>query len=229
MITLIDASRRRTDADGVHDILVPTSLVIGARERVGILAARGSGKSVIARLLCGIDRPDSGVVLRQGRPSQPLGSAGVLHPDLTVAENIAIVARLTGEDPYTLTAQCELLGELGPILHRQMKTVSPAQRAAVAWCVSASVTCDTYVADDTIGFGLGRQRDLSEAFLMQRLDHAGLVFLSSNPQQIGRFCTRNFVLISGRLVPCPDLLAGQDALNAAAAQRAPASAESLDV
>ena len=228
MITLIDASRRGFDADGPQDILAPTSLVIGAGERVGILAARGSGKSVIARLLCGIDQPDSGAVLRRGRLSWPLGSAGALHPDLTVAENIGIIARLTGEDPVSLTALCELLGSLTPILHRPMKTVSPAQRAAVAWCLAAGVTCDTYIADDTIGFGLDRQRDLSEAFLLQRLETAGLVFLSSNPQQIARFCQRFHVLIAGQLIPCPDLAAGQAAVVAANPLYAPAFAEVLD-
>jgi capsular polysaccharide transport system ATP-binding protein len=225
MITLIDASRRGMDADRPSDILAPTSLIIADGERVGILAARGSGKSVIARLLCGIDQPDTGAVVRQGRLSWPLGSAGALHPDLTVAENIATIARLTGEDPMTLTALCELLGNLTPILHRPMKTVSPAQRAAVAWCLAAGVTCDTYIADDTIGFGLDRQRDLSEAFLLQRLETAGLVFLSSNPQQLGRFCRRFFVLIAGRLIPCPDLLAGQAALNALDPLHAAAFAE----
>lgn len=225
MITLIDASRRQMGVDGPRDILAPTSLVIGPRDRVGILAARGSGKSVIARLLCGIDRPDSGHVLRQGRLSPPLGSAGMLHPDLTVAENIAIVARLEGEDPLALIAECELLGGLGPILHRRMGAVSPAQRAAVAWCVTATLPCTTYIADDSIGFGLDRQRDLSEAYLLDRLASAGLVFLSSNPQQIDRFCTRNFVLIAGQLIPCPDLLAGQEALTASLSGPVPAMAE----
>jgi capsular polysaccharide transport system ATP-binding protein len=225
MITLIDASRRGMDAEGPRDILAPTSLIIGDGERVGILATRGSGKSVIARLLCGIDQPDTGEVVRQGRLSWPLGSAGALHPDLTVAENIGIIARLTGEDPLTLTALSETLGGLGPILFHPMKTISPANRAAVAWCVAAGVTCDTYIADDTIGFGLDRQRDLSEAFLLQRLETAGLVFLSSNPQQIARFCQRHFVLIAGQLIPCPDLQAGQAAL---AAAHSPALAESLN-
>jgi capsular polysaccharide transport system ATP-binding protein len=228
MITLIDASRRGMDADGPRDILAPTSLIFGEGERVGILAARGSGKSVIARLLCGIDQPDTGAVVRAGRVSWQLGAAGALHPDLTVAENIGIVARLTGEDPLSLTALCEVLGGLAPILQRPMKTVSPAQRAAVAWCVAAGVTCDTYIADDTIGFGLDRQRDMSEAFLLQRLETAGLVFLSSNPQQIARFCQRYFVLIAGQLIPCPDLSAGQAALTSMHPLHAPAEAESLN-
>ena len=85
------------------------------------------------------------------------GSMGEL-PD--AQSRLSYIARLTGEDPLSLTALCELLGSLTPILHRPMKTVSPAQRAAVAWCLAAGVTCDTYIADDTIGFGLDRQRDL---------------------------------------------------------------------
>lgn len=214
MIALVDASRRVMGPDGPRVLLAQMSLVIDQGERVGILAARGSGKSMLARLLCGVDQPDSGAILREGRISWPLGFAGGLHPDLTVAENIAITARLTGEDVQDLTALCGLLGDLGPILNRPVRMISPAQRAAVGWCLAAGVTCDTYIADDTIGFGLDGQRDLAEAFLLQRLEMAGLVFLSSNPQQIARFCTRNFVLLSGHLVPCPDLRAGHRALSA---------------
>lgn len=212
MIALLNATRMVTDDLGPRQILAETSLVIGDRERVGILAARGSGKSMIARLLSGIERPDSGQVLRTGRVSWPMGFAGALHPDLTVAENIALIGGLLGEDAEHLVAFCELSGGLGPILHRKMKTASPAQRSAVAFCLSLGTQCDTYVADDSIGFGLDRQREMSEALLEQRLETAGLVFLSSNPQQIAKVCNRVFVLICGHLVPCQDIMAGQQAL-----------------
>lgn len=212
MIALIDAARQVIHANGPREILTQTSLVIEDGERVGILAARGTGKSVLARLFCGIDQPDSGAILRTGSISWPMGAAGMLHPDLTVAENIAIVARMTGEWAPDLIARCSLLGDLYPILHQPMKLTSPAQRAAVAWCLAAAVTHDTYLVDDNIGFGLGRQRDLSEAYLTCRLEQAGLVFLSSNPQQIVRFCDRFLLFIAGRLIPCNDPLAGQAAL-----------------
>ena len=214
MIALLDASRR-VPAPGVpREILAPTTLMIPDRARVGILAARGSGKSAIARLLAGIDPPDEGQVLRQGRVSWPVGFAGALHPDLTVADNIALIAGLLGEDAADLTAFCDLVGGLGMLLDQPMKRATPAQRAALGWCLSLGVACDTYIADDTIGFGLNRQRAMSEMLLSQRLETAGLVFLSSNPQQIGRFCDRFYVLIGGRLVPCDDLRAGQEALDA---------------
>jgi len=219
VIALLGAARR-VPAPGLprdrlpREILAPTTLMIPDLARVGILAARGSGKSVIARLLAGIDPPDEGEVLRQGRVSWPIGFAGALHPDLTVADNIALIAGLLGENAAELTAFCDLVGGFGALLDQPMKRATPAQRAALGCCLSLGVACDTYIADDTIGFGLNRQRAMSEMLLTQRLETAGLVFLSSNPQQIGRFCDRFYVLLGGRLMPCDDLRAGQQALEA---------------
>jgi capsular polysaccharide transport system ATP-binding protein len=214
VIALLAASRRVVSANGPREILSPTTLMIHDRARVGILAARGSGKSVIARLLAGIDPPDEGEVLRQGRVSWPIGFAGGLHPDLTVAENIALIAGLLGEDAGELTAFCDLVGGLGALLGLPMKRATPAERSVLGCCLSLGVACDTYIADDTIGFGLNRQRAKSEMLLTQRLETAGLVFLSSNPQQIGRFCDQFYVLLAGRLLPCEDLRAGQQSLEA---------------
>lgn len=146
--------------------------------------------------------------------SWPIGFAGALHPDLTVAANSALIAGLLGENAAELTAFCDLVGGFGALPDQPMKRATPAQRAALGCCLSLGVACDTYIADDTIGFGLNRQRAMSEMPLTQRLETAGLVFLSSNPQQIGRFCDRFYVLLGGRLLPCDDLRAGQQALEA---------------
>jgi capsular polysaccharide transport system ATP-binding protein len=215
MIALVDSTRRVLDRGTEREILAPTTATFADGERIGILAARGSGKSVIARLLSGIEEPDHGQILRSGRISWPIGFAGALHPDLTPAENIRLLANLLGEDPQELTAFCDTIARLGSALDRPMRSASPALRAAIAWCLSIGVACDTYIADDVIGFGLGAERDLSEALLESRLQTAGLVFLSSNPQQLDRFCDRFYVLISAQLVPCNDLRAGQEALSEA--------------
>lgn len=213
MIALLEAARRVPSAQVPREILAPTTLVIQDRARVGILAAPGTGKSVIARLLAGIDAPDEGEVLRQGRISWPIGFAGAMHPDLTVADNIALIAGLLGEDAGDLIAFCDLAGGFGALLDLPMKRATPAERAALGCCLSLGVACDTYIADDRIGFGLNQQRAVSEMLLSQRLETAGLVFLSSSPQQLQRFCDQFYVLLAGQLMACDDLSAAQQALD----------------
>jgi capsular polysaccharide transport system ATP-binding protein len=54
------------------------------------------------------------------------------------------------------------------------------------------------------------------AILDQRLENAGLIFLSKNPVQLEKHCTRFLLLIESRLVPCDNLKLGIEALKQSA-------------
>ena len=219
MIALVNARRRIGDqTPAARDILVPTSRVFGPGARVGILAARGAGKSTLARLLCGIEPPDGGAVIREGRVSWPIGAAGMLHPDLGVAENLDLVAQLLGADPDETIAFCATLSGLETMLDVPVKALSPAGRAALAFSLALSTACDTYIADDVTGFGTGPQRALSEAALERRLSVAGLILLASNPRTIDRFCDTVLALVDAHLVPCPDTATAMALVDAAQAR-----------
>ena len=49
------------------------NLELPARTNVGIMGRNGAGKSTLIRLLSGIDRPERGSVIVDGRISPPLG------------------------------------------------------------------------------------------------------------------------------------------------------------
>lgn len=200
MITLVDVTRAHPSSV----ILMRARASFGRRERVGILAAAGSGKSTIARMLSGIEAPDSGAVLRHGRVSWPMGFAGAFHPDLTAATNIALIAEMIDRDPGQTLAFCDLFGGFAG-LDRPMKTFSPIERATLGFALSLSVPCDTYIADEVIGVGDDIMRRKCDAMLDRRLATAGLVFLSRNPGQIRKYCQTFYVLIGGKLIRCPDI------------------------
>lgn len=182
-----------------NPILRDVSLHIGPRERVGILAATGSGKSTIARLLCGIEKPDQGRV-NVTDVSWPLGYAGFLHPNLTVAENLRLTARLLGQDPVHYAG---LVCHLGDVSHlAQVRDLAPSQRAVLAYMCAMAAPGRTLIADDTLTVGDTEMRRKCEALLAQRLTSHGLVFLSRNPRQMRQYCTRIFALTQGRLIPC---------------------------
>nr|WP_232476948.1 ABC transporter ATP-binding protein [Roseomonas sp. KE0001] len=76
------------------------SLEVAAGEFVALLGPSGCGKSTLMRLIAGIDRPDAGRILIQGRDVTALRPADrdvamvfqsyALYPHLTVEENIAV-------------------------------------------------------------------------------------------------------------------------------------------
>lgn len=213
MITLLNASRsyqgRKAEA---RVILAPTSLHLGSFEKVGILAPRGTGKSTLARLFTGVDLPSGGKIIRSGRISWPLGFAGGLHPDLTVLDNLDMTARLLGEDRLQFIGFCDAFAQLGSLLDAKMSSVSPGERALIAYACSIAVACDTYIADDMLGVGLDEVRAKCEAMLERRLQTAGLIFLTSNPRYMSRFCDRYFCLLRTQLIETDDLAAATEAV-----------------
>lgn len=200
LITLLNVSCFVSNEQGRMAVLDDVTVTFAKGERVGILAKPGTGKSTLARLLAGIDLPNRGGILREGSVTWPMGSAGFLHPELTGTRNLTILARATGEDPVALIAFCSELTRQADRYEKALKNYSPYARAALSFAISLSRQHDFYIADETIGFGDGPTRDMSNAMLEERLKNAGLVFITRNARQMKKFCDRFLVLRDGKLI-----------------------------
>jgi putative ABC transport system ATP-binding protein len=109
---VLNAVGLRFPADG--SVLRGAHLAVGEHEAVAVLGEAGSGKSVLAALLCGMLEPAEGTLWANGRPLHALPAEdrqisfrrqfGVLPqdcrvlPELTIAENVALPLRLAGMD-----------------------------------------------------------------------------------------------------------------------------------
>lgn len=74
---------------GTRQILNEFSLEIDSRERVGLIAPSGFGKTTFCKILSGYEKPDSGMVLLDGKPLNEYGSYCPVqmiwqHPELAV-------------------------------------------------------------------------------------------------------------------------------------------------
>ncbi|MFD1512342.1 ABC transporter ATP-binding protein [Halomarina rubra] len=75
------------------------SLTVDAGNVHCLVGPNGSGKSTLIRVALGLTRPSGGTV---ERPDEALGCGfqrPTFYPDLTVAENLDVFARITGADP----------------------------------------------------------------------------------------------------------------------------------
>lgn len=214
MITLLNATRLIPTPDEPVQVLNNVSAHFARGARTGILAAAGTGKSSFARLLCGIDTPDRGHVLTDGRVSWPIAYAGILHPELSGARNIDLIARSIGEDPSDILAFCASFAPDLP-LSRKVKFFAPGERLALAYSLSLAVRVDHYVADEVIGFGDGVVREKCLAMLDERLSRAGLIFISRNAGQLKKLCSEFYVLSMGQLIKCPCADVAAEVLNEA--------------
>jgi capsular polysaccharide transport system ATP-binding protein len=205
MITLIDITFKLYGR-GTPDILFDGMVAhFPAFERIGIIAAPGTGKTTLARLLSGVIPPNSGHVIHNGKVSLPLGFAAGLHPELSVRRNISTMCRATGEDEAEAMLLCATLGRLEHVFDQLFKDISGKDKRSLAYCLSLAASRDVYIADDAVVFGDGRQRDEASEVLEQRLEAAGLVFLSHNASLLKKTCDRFFKLDNGRLEECCDI------------------------
>lgn len=111
-------------------VLEGVNLDIAAGEFIAVLGSSGSGKSTLLNLLSGIDSPDSGHILIDGRDITPLSDRQLtlfrrdhigivfqffnLIPTLTARENITLPQELSGSRPATAQARADdLLKQVG--------------------------------------------------------------------------------------------------------------------
>ena len=119
------------------------ALVVRAGEIYGLLGPNGSGKTTLIRLLIGLLRPTSGSITVLGRaiPDKKvlaqigyMPQANALYEDLTIRENIAFFAEMSGESRRARVAEVIALVDLESRADSLVHTLSGgmSQRVSLA-------------------------------------------------------------------------------------------------
>lgn len=126
-----------------HRLLGPVSMSVAEGELVCVIGPSGSGKTTLLRCLAGLDRPDAGTSLVDGKAVPGRGDGRVsmvfeydtLFPDLTVADNVGfgLRARGVGREVAAETVQVGILRlGLTGLEQRYPDELSGGQRRRVA-------------------------------------------------------------------------------------------------
>lgn len=205
MIKIQNVSKTYKSRFGKVEVLKNASMVFPARCSVGVLGLNGAGKSTLIKIIGGIEYPDSGRVIREGKVSWPMGFSGGFQGSLTGRENARFVARIYGADPSYIADFTEDFAELGFHFDMQLRTYSAGMRGRFAFAVSLACDFEYYLVDESMETGDARFRDKFRRAFEERRERASVILVSHNESNIRRNCDQAAILHAGNLEYFEDL------------------------
>jgi putative ABC transport system ATP-binding protein len=197
---------------------------VKAGEALAIMGPSGSGKSTLLLTLAGIERPDAGSVLYRadGRPEVDVAALpdrersrlrrgdfgfvfqqGLLIPELTAEENVALPLMVTGAArPAALATAREWLGRLGlaGMEGRRLGELSggQAQRVAIARAQAGGSTV-TFADEPTGALDSATSREVMDLLLESTVGRGAALVLVTHDPQVAARCDRTLTLRDGKI------------------------------
>ena len=225
----------RAEGLGRKGSIEPTDLELHRGEVVGLAGLLGSGRTELARLLFGADRADSGTVTINGKKTD-LGSpvAGLGHGiaystenrrdegivgDLSVRENIvlAVQGRRGWARPLSRREKDEIVDHYIETLgvrpanpDMPVKNLSGGNQQKVLLGRWLATRPEVLILDEpTRGIDIGAKAEIQETVARLAADGVGVVFISSELEEVVRMSDRIAVLKDrrkiGEIVNGPDV------------------------
>ena len=183
---------------GSHYLFKDLNLVIEDKQSVGLLGRNGAGKSTLLNIICGLDKPDKGMVRTDATISWPVGVAGGFQGSLTGRQNVLFVCRLysSGDFIDEKVRFVQEFADLGRYFDMPVKSYSSGMRSRLTFGLSLAFDFDYYMVDEAGAVGDAAFRQRSEAILKARRQQSGFLMVSHNLGEIERNCDIGIVLLN---------------------------------
>ncbi len=191
---------------GMVPILSDVSVSLAPGEVAWLRGPNGAGKSTLLRLMAGLIRPSTGEVAMFGEPPTPATRRRVglvahhpaLYDDLTLQENLELIASLLGAGTTTVEDALEAVGLAGA-RHRKARESSEGMRRRADLARLVLAEHDVLLLDEAHS-GLDQQAGgLVEALVEQTIGRGGACMIVSHATDI-TFASRVIELTEGRIV-----------------------------
>lgn len=207
--------RNITKEYGPHTVLRGVNLAVAAGTFLVILGPPACGKSVLVRILTGIEKPTSGQILLRGNeaanqdPAQRnigyVPQSFALYPHYRVHDNIAypltLMAVSKSEIEPTVRQVAEQLG-IGPLLSKYPDQLSGGEKQRVALARGIVKHTEIYILDDPLtglDFKL-REQLFDDLKRMQESLKATFVYTTSDPLEALALADQIAVLDVGQII-----------------------------
>jgi ABC-type polysaccharide/polyol phosphate transport system ATPase subunit len=180
------------------------SFEIESGESVAIVGSNGAGKSTLLSLICGLAKPNEGIIEVNGRIAALLELGSGFHPDLTGAENLRLNAALLGfskRETFALFDSIVDFAGLADVIDEPLRTYSSGMVMRLAFSVAVNIDPDILIIDEILAVGdQAFQLKCMERIRRFREAQKTLLFVSHSPAAVLRFCDRALWLDHGELI-----------------------------
>jgi NitT/TauT family transport system ATP-binding protein len=143
-VSIRNVSRWFDQPTGRKTVMAGFNWLVAEHSFTVLMAPSGAGKTVLLRLIAGLDQPDSGTVLRT-KSAERVGmifQGGINLPWLSVAQNISFTSTVNGKT-MSASEAADIADEVGlkDVLHAYPHQLSGGmnQRLAIARCLASNV------------------------------------------------------------------------------------------
>ncbi len=206
-----------------RQVLENVSFELRQGECLGIIGESGSGKSTLGRLLLGIERPDKGTVLFEGKPvadrSARMGDISAVFQDYTSSINPFRTVEQAIREPLRLKRieGAEADGKIDQLLvqagldpsyrpkYPHELSGGEAQRVCIARAVATEPKC--LVLDEAISSldGSVQVQVLELLKRLRRIYGMGAIFITHDIQAAAYICDRVMIIRGGRIEETVDV------------------------
>ena len=214
-IEIKDAVKKYGSADNCVYALNNASLSVEQGEICVILGHSGSGKSTMLNMLGGLDTLDSGSITVAGNNITSFSGKALteyrrenvgfvfqfynLIPDLTVAENIKVIADVS-KDPMDLNELLKVLG-IEKIAHRFPNEISGGQQQRVAIARAMIKKPKVLLCDELTGaLDSSSARDVLRLVQKVNQEYGTTILIVTHNEEIKKMADRYIQIRDGKVV-----------------------------
>ena len=197
------------------EVLRDISLAVHEGEFVTLLGSSGCGKTTILRIIAGLEYPDGGKVLLEGKNMENTGPEKrnvnmvfqnyALFPHMNVAQNIGYGLKIRGagkEEIKKRVKEMLSLVQLDGYESRRPAAMSGGQRQRVAIARALSMEPELLVADEPIAsLDVSIQAQIINLLRNCTREHGcSMLFIAHDLSMVEYLCDRVGVMYHGKLV-----------------------------
>ena len=181
-------------------ILNDASFRVEHGDSLGILAPNGTGKTTLINMMCGLEKPDEGNIVRSSRISFPLGSPAGIIKAQSGQENSRYIAQIYGLDPDYIESYCRWLADIDEYFEMPVATYSSGMTSRFSLSLLLSLDFDIYLIDEGMpGSSDAEFNRKAGHVLVEKLQSSTVVIVSHSEKVLRKFAKRAAVLRDGKL------------------------------